>query len=93
MGCGGCCLSVLCRSPGCLGFSLGCFCRRSGCGGCLSFLGWQLLSGLTFGLLHIFYVGPYMNNTFAGYYAERKAAALAEGVVTEAELSGETPIV
>lgn len=59
---------------------------------CLSFLGWLLLSGLTFGLLHIFYVGPYMNNTFAGYYAERKAAALAEGVVTEAELSGETPI-
>ena len=59
---------------------------------CLSFLGWLLLSALTAGLLEIFYVGPYMNNTFAGYYAERKAAALAEGVVTEAELSGETPI-
>lgn len=55
----------------------------------LSFIGWMLLTSLTCGLLYVFYVGPYMNNTFAGYYAERKAAALAEGTVTEAQLAGE----
>lgn len=55
----------------------------------LSFIGWMLLTYLTCGLLYVFYVGPYMNNTFAGYYAERKAAALAEGTVTEAQLAGE----
>lgn len=55
----------------------------------LSFIGWTLLTYLTCGLLYVFYVGPYMNNTFAGYYAERKAAALAEGTVTEAQLAGE----
>ncbi len=55
----------------------------------LSFIGWTLLTYLTCGLLYVFYVGPYMNNTFAGYYAERKAAALAEGTVTQAQLAGE----
>lgn len=55
----------------------------------LSFIGWTLLTSLTCGLLYVFYVGPYMNNTFAGYYAERKAAALAEGTVTQAQLAGE----
>lgn len=55
----------------------------------LSFIGWMLLTSLTCGLLYVFYVGPYMNNTFAGYYAERKAAALAEGTVTQAQLAGE----
>ena len=54
----------------------------------LSFIGWMLLTSLTCGLLYVFYVGPYMNNTFAGYYAERKAAALAEGTVTQAQLAG-----
>ena len=49
----------------------------------------MLLTFLTGGLLYVFYVGPYMNNTFAGYYAERKAAALAEGTVTQAQLAGE----
>ena len=55
----------------------------------LSFIGWMLLTSLTCGLLYVFYVGTYMNNTFAGYYAERKAAALAEGTVTQAQLAGE----
>lgn len=55
----------------------------------LSFIGWMLLTSLTCGLLYVFYIGPYMNNTFAGYYAERKAAALAEGTVTQAQLAGE----
>lgn len=58
---------------------------------CLSFLGWALLSGLTCGLLHIFYVGPYMNNALAGFYAEIKANALVNGVVSEEELNGFAP--
>ncbi|MBQ6146560.1 MAG: DUF975 family protein [Clostridia bacterium] len=34
----------------------------------LSFLGWFLLSALTFGILHIFYVGPYVQATDAELY-------------------------
>lgn len=34
----------------------------------LSFLGWHLLSGCTYYILYIFYVGPYMNATMAAYY-------------------------
>lgn len=34
----------------------------------LSFLGWEILSILTLGLLHIFFVGPYRNMTFAALY-------------------------
>lgn len=52
----------------------------------LSFIGWILLSVLTFGLLQIFFVTPYMNAALAGYYSERKVAALNEGVVTAEEL-------
>jgi uncharacterized membrane protein len=52
---------------------------------CLSYIGWFLLSGLTFGLLAIFYVGPYMATAFGGYYLELKNKALADGVVTLAD--------
>lgn len=58
----------------------------------LSFFGWHLLSALTLGLLHIFYVTPYLNMALAGYYAFRKEAALAEGTITLEELNG-APIV
>jgi uncharacterized membrane protein len=34
----------------------------------LSFFGWGLLGGLTFGILTIIYVTPYMNATFANCY-------------------------
>ncbi|MDO4806532.1 MAG: DUF975 family protein [Coriobacteriales bacterium] len=34
----------------------------------LSFIGWHLLSGLTLGLLSIFYVAPYQNQTNAALY-------------------------
>lgn len=34
----------------------------------LSFLGWLLLSALTLGILHIFYVGPYVQATDAELY-------------------------
>ncbi len=48
----------------------------------LSFLGWFILSGLTFGVLYVFYVGPYWQATLAGFYDEVKRDALRRGVVT-----------
>ena len=39
----------------------------------LSFIGWILLSCLTFGILLIVYVGPYMSATKAAYYEKLKA--------------------
>lgn len=36
----------------------------------LSFIGWDLLSALTLGILSIFYVEPYRNLTFAALYEE-----------------------
>lgn len=53
----------------------------------LSFLGWLLLSGLTGGILSIFYVSPYMNTALAGYYQELKNFCLGNGVVAAAELA------
>lgn len=38
-----------------------------------SFLGWYILSGLTFGILGIFYVGPYVYQTRAALYQKLKA--------------------
>ena len=52
----------------------------------LSFIGWHLLSILTFGLLSIFYVIPYYGLTVAGCFDEYLADALANGRVTEADL-------
>jgi uncharacterized membrane protein len=44
----------------------------------LSFIGWTLLGTLTFGILDIFYVVPYMSLTLGGYYDELKRAWQAE---------------
>ena len=38
----------------------------------LSFIGWQILSGLTFGILGIFYVNPYIYATKAELYLALK---------------------
>lgn len=53
----------------------------------LSYIGWGILSGLTFGILEIVHVGPYRSIAFAGLYEELKAEALRSGAVTEAELA------
>ena len=48
----------------------------------LSFIGWVLLSALTFGILHLFYVGPYIQATDAELYKVVRAdyeARLATG--------------
>lgn len=50
----------------------------------LSFIGWILLSALTFGILHLFYVGPYIQATDAELYKAVRAdyeARLAAGTV------------
>ena len=40
----------------------------------LSFIGWIILSALTLGILHLFYVGPYIQATDAELYEALKAA-------------------
>jgi len=52
----------------------------------LTWIGWLLLSGLTFGILYIVYVGPYMETSYSGLYLEMKNKALAEGRITHEEL-------
>ncbi len=58
----------------------------------LSFIGWGILSGLTFGILDIFYVGPYMQSSFATYYLEVREQALRTGVITMGQLEGVEPV-
>ncbi len=52
----------------------------------LSFFGWGILSALTFGLLAVFYVIPYIMMTFGGFYDELKAKALENGTISLEDL-------
>lgn len=54
----------------------------------LSFLGWEILSGLTIGILGIFYVNPYVQSTNAELYAYLREDALKNGYVSSSELIG-----
>ncbi len=45
----------------------------------LSFIGWNMLSALTCGILGLLYVNPYKCLSFAGVYEQLKWAALQEG--------------
>lgn len=54
----------------------------------LSFIGWQILSGLTIGILGIFYVNPYVESTNAELYAYLREDALKNGYVSSDELIG-----
>ncbi|MGL5315243.1 MAG: DUF975 family protein [Peptostreptococcaceae bacterium] len=54
----------------------------------LSFIGWDLLSSITFGLVGIFYLNPYVESTFAELYAVLREKAINEGFVQEQELPG-----
>ena len=51
----------------------------------LSYIGWAILSGFTFGLLHLLYVGPYMQIAAAGFYDEVKQDAVRRGILIPAE--------
>ena len=53
----------------------------------LSFIGWLMLSGITCGLVGIFYSNPYMYISFAGLYEEIKDHALETGTVHATELA------
>ncbi|MEA4823980.1 MAG: DUF975 family protein [Clostridiaceae bacterium] len=55
----------------------------------LSFIGWELLSAFTFGILELVYVGPYREAALAGLYVELRDNAVANGIVSEAEFNGE----
>ena len=55
----------------------------------LSFLGWILLSALTFGILEVVHVGPYVYLTYAGIYDEVKRLALESGAIRPEELEGQ----
>ena len=54
----------------------------------LSFIGWQILSGITIGILGIFYVNPYVESTNAELYAYLREDALKNGYVSSDELIG-----
>lgn len=54
----------------------------------LSFIGWFLLSGLTYNILGIVYVFPYFYAAQTFAYEEVKADAFSRGIVNPAELSG-----
>lgn len=51
----------------------------------LSFIGWNLLGGLTLGILNIVYITPYMNTTIAGFYDEVKKDAITKGIISPIE--------
>ena len=52
----------------------------------LSFIGWYILSGLTFGLLTFFYVLPYQQATLAEYYKNLLEVSIQNGTVSKEEL-------
>lgn len=54
----------------------------------LSFLGWEILSSFTIGILGIFYVNPYVESTNAELYAFLREDALKKGYVSSSELIG-----
>lgn len=47
----------------------------------LSFIGWEILSGITFGILGIFYVNPYECATMAEFYAWNREVAYQKGFI------------
>ena len=53
----------------------------------LSFIGWQLLGVLTFGILNIFWVTPYQYIATAGCFDEFLAEAIESGRVDAGELA------
>lgn len=54
----------------------------------LSFILWELLNGLTFGILGLFYLNPYIYGTRAEVYAFLRQNALEKGITTTVELAG-----
>lgn len=57
----------------------------------LSFLGWFLLSGISFNIAGIFYVNPYYQATLAEAYRFLRENAMANGYTNSSELPGTQP--
>lgn len=47
-----------------------------------SFIGWEILSLFTFGILGILYVNPYEQATYVEFFCDLRLQALAKGVIT-----------
>ena len=59
----------------------------------LSFIGWNILSLFTFGLLNIVYVNPYMHATYNEFYCYVRALGIQNGLITPMDLPDyEAPI-
>ena len=58
----------------------------------LSYIGWGILTAITFGILGIFYVEPYMTSAGAVWYLECREDALRRGVITMGQLEGIEPV-
>jgi uncharacterized membrane protein len=58
----------------------------------LSYMGWGLLSAITFGVVAIFYVQPYIHSSLACFYLEAREEALRNGTITLAQLEGQAPV-
>ncbi|MGL5346872.1 MAG: DUF975 family protein [Peptostreptococcaceae bacterium] len=54
----------------------------------LSFIGWNILSSITLGLLGIFYVNPYIESTYAELYAVLRDEAIQSNFTNDIELPG-----
>lgn len=54
----------------------------------LSFIGWNLLSTITAGIVGVLYVNPYVNTTWAEFYKVMRKNALETGIATIDELCG-----
>jgi len=54
----------------------------------LSFIGWNLISSISGGLVGVFYVAPYYHATWTEYYSALKAEAQAKGLFAPHELQG-----
>ena len=52
----------------------------------LSFMGWNILSLFTFGILNIVYVNPYMYATFNEFYCYVRAEGIRNGIITPMDL-------
>ena len=54
----------------------------------LSFVGWNILSVITLGIVGILYVNPYQSATWAELYKTNRETAIASGIATREELPG-----
>ena len=54
----------------------------------LSFLGWNILSAITLGIVGVFYVNPYYYATRAEIYRFLRAKAMEQGITSAGELPG-----